>query len=543
MPKSGLTPEQKKWTDQVLKHLNLKNVDEVQLDETHSDNTEHDKRPNEVNPGQPGARRARVLVSKDSAAAHQEQAARAATEFKAEITQLSNRYQALATNAQKLDAQARKQLVTKEHIDLFKVQIEKISNTFKQFNKNFSGQQRPDAGTISVLKTLLDKVQYHITEGKKVLQQGCEHADAMIAKEMPAVEAYQNTVEDTFKHRDELTQWGVDTTDFDKAHRIANLPLLRMQKAISDHSYQGLKFMLGKIAGKKEAFVKAYDDAQQQIEINKEEVQQQLNKTLADATSLNKRAPELEHSPEALTQFTSAFEKVATSTPKGQQALSTGNYQGATAILHDNEGALFQMQQLWFSNATTADGEADQPIEKGKPIPTRKKIENLRRALEQAYERLPFIKASLPNAHQYEAECKSLKTLLTSAQSDLISGRVEDAEEKVLPLRKIRFQLYSLTHKAKEQVQWVEKQLTQLKDDASSWLDRHKDLKLISQSDENARQSFDAYEKEAENVRNHFDSAAGHIESGKAIQAQKSVDEGMTSLKRLISHASDIELD
>ncbi|KZL22379.1 hypothetical protein [Pseudovibrio sp. WM33] len=543
MPKSDLTPEQEKWTEKLLKHLNLKNVDEVQLEEMQSDTTEHSNRPNEVNPGRPAAWRSRVLVSKDSPAAHQQQAAQAAEQFKAEITQLSNRYQTLATNAQKLDAQARKQLVTKEHIEAFKVQVEKISNTFKQFNKNFSGQQRPDAGTISLLKTLLDKVQYHIGEGKKVLQQGCKHADAMIAKEMPAVEAYQNTVEDTYKHRDELTQWGVDTADFDKAHRIANLPLLRMQKAIADHSYPGLKFMLGKIAGKKEAFVKAYDDAKEQIDRNREDAQQRLDKTLADATALNKRSSELEHTPDKLTQFTASFEKVAAATPKGQQALGRDDYQGATAILHDNEGALFQMQQLWFSNASAADDQTDEPIEKGEPIPTHKKIQNLRRALEQAYERLPFIKASLPNAHQYEAECKSLKTLLTSAQSDLISGKVEDAEEKVLPLRKIRFQLYSLTHKAKEQVEWVERQLVQLQGDAKSWLDRHKDLKLISQSDEDAKQSFNAYEKEAENVKSHFDNAASHIENSKAIQAQKSVDEGMHSLKRLIAHASDIELD
>ncbi|WNZ53877.1 hypothetical protein QT397_00450 (plasmid) [Microbulbifer sp. MKSA007] len=539
MPKSNLTPEQEQWTELVLKHLNLKNVDEVQLDESNAGHTQ----PNEVNPGKRAARRARVLVSKDSPAAYQQQAEQAAEQFKAEITQLSNRYQTLANNAQKLDAQARKQLVTKEHIEAFKVQVEKISNTFKQFNKNFSGQQRPDAGTISLLKTLLDKVQYHISEGKKVLQQGCKHADEMIAKEMPAVEAYKNTVEDTYKHRDELVQWGVETAAFDKAHRIANLPLLRMQKAIADHSYPGLKFMLGKIKGKKEGFVKAYEDAKEQIEKNREDAQQRLDKTLADATALNKRSSELEHAPEALAQFTSAFDKVAAATPKGLQALSGGDYQGAIAVVHENESALFDMQQIWFASASTSEDEADGPVEKGKPIPTRKKLENLRNALDQAYERLPFIKDCLPNAHQYEAECKSLKTLLTSAQSDLISGRVEEAEEKVLPLRKIRFQLYSMTHKAKGQLEWVEKQLIQLKDEAKSWLDQHKDLKLISQSDENAKQSFDAYVKEADVVKSHFDNAQGHLENGKAIQAQKSVDEGTNSLKRLISHATDIELD
>jgi len=44
-------------------------------------------------------------------------------------------------------------------------------------------------------------------------------------------------------------------------------------------------------------------------------------------------------------------------------------------------------------------------------------------------------------------------------------------------------------------------------------------------------------------VKGHFDNAQGHLENGKAIQAQKSVDEGTNSLKRLISHATDIELD
>ncbi len=542
MPKSDLTPEQEQWTEKVLKHLQLKNVDEVQPDEIQVERSA-DKQPNEIARSRARSRRARVLVSKGSAAVHQENVERAAAELQKEISYLSRRYQALATNSKKLDAQARKQLISEEHIELFRVQFEKIGNAFKQFNKNFSGQRHPDAGTLSLLKTLLDKVQYHIVEGKKVLKQGERYADAMIAKEMPAVDAYKDAVEGAFKQRAELVKWGVDTKKFDKAHHIANLPLLRMQKAIADHSYPGLMFVLGKTNGKSEALTKALEDAKGEIEENKTKAQQHLEKTLADAVALHSHVSELEHDPEALAKFAAAFEKIDKATPRGQQALSAGDYQAAIAVLHNNETALFDMQQLWFSNAKSADNGVDEPDMKGKTIPTRRKIENLRNALEQAYDRLPFIKDCLPNAAKYEAECKALKTLLTKAQSDLISGREEEAEEKVLPLRKIRFQLYSLTLKAKQQLEWAEKQLTQLKEEAHSWLDRQEDLKLTSLSDEASKQSYAAYEKEAAIIKGYLQSASDQIENGKAIVAQKNIDEGIQSLKRLAMHVSDIELD
>ena len=531
MPKHGLTPEQKKWAQQMLKHFNLADPQQGMPEVGKA-------RHNERVPEGGSAKRERVLIKRNP----QDQILKQAHQFVAEVEALKIRQESLVAKVKDIDLKTRKLLVTEEHKATFAALHNKLYATLQLWNKNYK-QFEPTAKHISLLKILLDKIDRDRVEMEGLHLQAVEYADKALQKEQAGIWEFERHVEEARKQRVELEPAQIDLAPLDSLLVRADGLLKQIKKAFQEHDVikvkalmKGLKGMEGALKKVSAAAVKA---ARQQQDL----AEKQYHVVSVNFVSLQQRVAKVPQSLEMQNPLFSQLKTLESELAKVAQTLQHGLSQNVFEKLAVCQDLLVSAQKFWLESTQASDEEQEGAKKQGQVDSQLKSIQNLDNYLSSALHHSALVHKSSVYGPQYDAVCLHMKSQLMSAQADLISGKQAQVDEKIQSLRKLRFQLYGWLLKAQELRDWAQKQYAGLIEEIQAWDKKRDHLQILCKASEEAQHNFQVYELELSEIKKNADAVADYLRKDEAARAQPALQDISLHLRRLPKLQAQIELD
>lgn len=514
MPKHGLTPEAEKWAQQMLKHFNLGEPVSGAL-------------PNETQLSS-----SRVRVSRNPL----DHARRQAAEFLRDYEKIKARYASLSTRVKQTCAQTRKFLYSEDLKRSYEAVHSKLHNSLQKLDKNFRSFEA-SAEHLSFLKTWMDKAEYELTEMKKLQQQGRSYAEQQIKAEMAQVFAFQKTVEAAQSEYTSLCRATADLPRLEKILSSAEALLKQLLIAAKEYNLKAVQGLKRWLKGTAAALEKALEGARKETDTLKSHLQDNMSRLSSSLSDIKAALTNQDGSSDPQSDVLAQLATTEKELLVCKEAIQAGDLKAASDRISKCEELLFAAQQHWLQKV------ADEETELKQSQSTLKKIQILENDLTQAYQRSPMIHSCSPHGADFDNVCQTLRSELLQAQADLIAGRAQKAEESILALRKLRFQLYGWRLNAEENLQWVQKQQEQLAQEAKLFSEQLSSLKTYSTSNEAASAGFAAFDKELRAALADLDTSAAYIQKKQAVAARPLLQATGLRLRKLPGLAAMIELD
>ncbi len=518
MAENNLPPEHENWAHEVLKAIKTGYSAEVEEAQT-----------NQVSNGENGQTEEPVQVKAEEQQAVMDLAERKRV-HQQELSKISRNLRSL-TKAVHIAGKRTDVFIEDVTLRVFEDAKQLAYANLEQANDIMNKPDKKGFVDLAKVQAFMDRGEEYL----RVMQSNFSEGQEITLDNMRRISAGSlNKVEDVYKQRAEVENWGIDLSRFDGAYEQSAENIRELNTALDNDSIaiakQHLQAATINLAVLKDLLKKM----KKRAAAAKKGVENRVQATETAATDLHARRSEIESDPKSSEEFEKLYDTISADCRQAAALIAAGKGIEAEKTVESAEDRFIKLQQIMLQSiavhgSTAEEGdrnESDVQLLASDALELTGKADELaaQEGLVSGYNGL------LPIFRKAD---KSARNGISKAQTDLLNGEVLAAEDKLEKVKLDLTEMHEIAIEAQSALEVASDQIALLKKQAAPLLARRTDVVKQAEANENKASFLEKFDKVTNEVNFNIDSAEAAVKNESLSEVNQDIANTQASIVEL----------